>query len=343
MSRCFSYSWQPRENRKLTANYKDHHTLHWQICRSCRGHTQETTTPFVDSRTNRHDPTTDTSCQNKKWKRLFQNARILLRKDDWRWCGTRKKSSSSQREPVAKTPRRAVITDAERDPYVGARKGEQREPPLPNPKEMRMRSRISQTIRTVLCAGWQSPSAQDATPDLWNAPMNQDMITKTLSSCKVDIRIGHRATCENKSFGRNGIVLPEILAFSNILEESTESTQVNSSQRARKVLTIRMLFKPTGWHKRAVRRIKKEQKQRCLWHEFLQNGRIVRWNVNAACGTCTTEWPMARHHTRTCTDFLIPFGARVARSYLHTAKSNDQKCTSQRRKHSPVHLDTSVS
>ena len=55
--------------------------------------------------------------------------------------------------PLAKTPRRAVITDAKRDPYAGARKGEQREPPLPNPKEMRMRSRISQTIRTVLCAG----------------------------------------------------------------------------------------------------------------------------------------------------------------------------------------------
>ena len=76
---------------------------------------------------------------------------------------------------------------------------------------------------------------------------------------------------------------------SNIQEESTESTQANLSQRACKKLTIRMLFKPTGWNKRAVRRIKKEQQQRCFEDEFLQNGRIVRRNVNATCGTCTTE------------------------------------------------------
>ena len=53
--------------------------------------------------------------------------------------------------------------------------------------------------------------------------MNQNMITKTLSSCKVDIRIGHRATCENKSFGRNSIVLPEILASIPTYKKSPQS------------------------------------------------------------------------------------------------------------------------
>ena len=131
--------------------------------------------------------------------------------------------------------------------------------------------------------------------------MSHDMITRTLSSCKTDSRIGCKVFIQKAKTHKTNVSCLKRMPTSipKRYKESSQTIQRSSSKRVRtcdgRVTRIRLIFqKPTGSRKKLFDERKKKRQERWLTVACSTNGRTERSNVITTCATCTTRWSLTR-------------------------------------------------